>query len=351
MDKGLKTKTGITFLTAIVIFFGGFVGEAFAQIGPSGNNFTTQTLTNQDNSSFLHNTVNDQCCFERLDGTAVDRGLTPNLFGFRAGFDQDGVDFRGDDNTHRGCIGDICFSIPAMHAGADTQFGNGVPVGSSESVLPFQLQSNLTVSEQLVATDGGGGFGGGFGGGNSSAPFNVDFSISHSQALFSRPDPNGSGNRLNTIVFAFDQSVQSGVPGGSRGGPISFLNGDNRDSGEGSGCDFCGDQGERVARQQDFGMSFTILSTTDSNGNMLGTATGTFQQTLTMSDVLAPNNTASCGTTCIGQMGPVTIGGAFTFDGTFVNITTDSIDINGVPQTVGSTDPLGVPTNQTIAVP
>jgi len=347
-EKGHFNRSNVVAIVGIWIVLSTFlIDAAFAQIGPSpGNNFSTQTLTKQENNSFLHNTVNDQCCLQRLNGGPVVRGLTPNLFGFRAGFDQDGVDFRGDDPTHRGCVESICFSIPAMHTGADTQFGNRVPVGSTDSVLPFLLPSTTLVqNEQIVATNGS----------NSSAPFDVDFSITHSQALFSRPEPGGTGNRLNTVFFDFNQSVQSGVPGGDREGPITFLNGDDRDSGEGTGCRFCGDHGAQVTRQQDFGMSFSFVSKTDGNGNRVGSVTGTFQQTLAMSDVLAPNNTVSCGSdsgsACIRQIGPLTIQGTFTYDGNFVNVTTNSIDINGVPQAVGSTDPLGVPTRQTIRVP
>lgn len=339
MKRNRTRYTAMAIVWAWILFFGSLGTGALAQI--TTNDFSTQTSTNQQNDSFLHNTVNDQCCFQRLDGTSVDRGRTPDLFGFRAGFAEDGLDFRGDEDTHRGCEGNTCFSIPRMHAGADTSFGNLVPAGSSNSIVPFLLSSNIGQDEQLIAT----------GGNNNSAPFNVHFSVRNRNVLFSRPEPGGTGNRLNTIQFGFDQSVESGVPGGDREGPITFLNGDDRDAGRGSGCRFCGSQGERVARQQDFEMFFTIDSKTDINGAMVGSATGTFQQTLTMSDVLPPNNTADCGSECIGQIGPITIQGSFTFDGARVNITTESIDIKGVPQAVGGTDPLGVPTNQTISVP
>ena len=101
---------------------------------------------------------------------------------------------------------------PCCFLETSTQFGNGVPVGSSTSLI--DQQRNSTVAD-------------------------MGFPLSNRGSLLSGPG-SVPGQRVNHIESSFDQEV--------------------------------------IEQGQIFNLSFSIDSTTDSDGNLMGQATGSFSQ-------------------------------------------------------------------------
>jgi hypothetical protein len=163
-----------------------------------------------------------------------------------------------------------CLQIPP---GADTQFGNGVPAGTSNSFL-FQ-STNGTFSETDIATTG--------------QRIDLNNGLSMTITSVPDPDPNNKNGRIHTIHQTIDFSLF---------------------------------QDQQVAApptyQQQFKASYNISAVTDSNGNLIGSkstdprcagqpgaACGTFSFNIN-DPVVGCNNAISSGFFAVSNGGLVT---------------------------------------------